>query len=93
MKFLRMRTAFVLSNILCIYNSFAKNFYTNSIKNFFLLSLINTLFQMAQNNILANLYGYAKKALSAYYKNIYKNFKHNKSIVAEKYKIFYRASI
>ena len=37
MKLLRMRTAFILNDILCIFSSFAKNFYTNATKNKFLL--------------------------------------------------------
>lgn len=60
---------------------------------FYIDLLINALFQMVQNNSLANYIDMSKRLLFACYKNIYKNFKHVKRTVAEKYKIFYRAGI
>ncbi|QPH84889.1 hypothetical protein CVT06_07270 [Campylobacter concisus] len=92
MKLLRMRTAFILNDILCIFSSFAKNFYTNATKKKFLLFidkieytikfyidlLISALFQMVQNNSLANSTDMSKRLLFA----CYKIFKHNKSFTA-----------
>ena len=102
MKLPRMRTVFILNDILFIFNSFAKNFYTNVTKKkillfidkieykikFYIDLLISALFQMVQNNSLANSIDMSKRLLFACYKNIYKNFKHIKRTVVKNIKYF-----